>query len=167
MPLDLTGFGFVGMNWDDRSKLTSGSVGTLATFGYTKVGGYFVVGTAGGAITLNDAVCIDTTADDQYVSLASANSKLVAGVCIRVFDPAAEPTTIVNAVSGQRIAVLIAGVHSVVSDGTISRGDLVTISGTTAGRVIANNSAGAGTILGKALQAATAGTTLRILVGPR
>jgi len=174
MALDLTGFGYVGVNPDDRIKTTSGSTGTLAVFSLNPgYGGFYTVGVATAAMTKSgfggDVVCVDTTTDDGLTPLASANSKLVQGVYLAyfgaggeaIFQSLASGGTLVSAVSGTRVAILVDGVADVVADGTVSRGDLLVNSGTIAGRVIANNSAAAGTIIGRARQAATVGVTFR------
>lgn len=156
MALDLTGFGYVGQLWDERG------VGDNA---FTTAGGLYIIGTATSAMNIGDLIAIDTTADNSYKTTTTANSPLASGLFLRAFSPGVEPSPI-SAVIGNRIAILVNGVHTMTAAGTINRGDLL-VSSTTAGAVIANNSASAGTIVGKALSAATVGLTFtaRIVTG--
>jgi len=170
MGLDYTAFGYIGPQPDDRIKTVSGVAGTtLPVFSLNPgYGGTYIIGLASanmnriaGLAYGGDVVCADTSLDDSYKPLGTSNTPLVAGVYIGYFNGGQlfqqslnASSNLVSAVIGTRIMILVGGVADLVADGTINRGDLLVQSGSTAGRVITNNSAAAGTIIGVARQAA-------------
>lgn len=154
MPLDATDFGYVSMLRDEPSP------GDYVRY---KVGGYCVVGTATSAMNPNDAVIVDSGADDSYKTTTSANSTAGAGYVVASIATSGEQWDFSSAIAnGSKILVLVKGVVLGTASTAITRGARVGTS-TTAGRVVTTTTQDAS--LGIALQTATtAGNQIRILV---
>src|SRR6266851_9047053 len=123
MALDLTEFGYLGPLLDDRIKTTAGAVGTLAVFSLNPgYGGIVAIGTALTAMNRiaapslgGDVICVDTTTDDSYTTLASANSKLVSGVYLGyigaggdvIYESLSATARLIDTLAGTRIIFLV------------------------------------------------------------
>jgi hypothetical protein len=125
---------------------------------------------------IGDILLIDTANDNSVIQSNAANSALVIGVLVASQNLAAEPDFFNNVALNTKVFpqafgatalvfVQIDGVAIITVSGTVARGDLITTSAT-AGQGQSNNGAANGTILGRALQAGTAGSQINVLISP-
>lgn len=107
---------------------------------------------AGAAIEQNRIVKMDS-ADGQVIKSAAATDKHV-GVSVGSIDAA----------SGDRVDVVLAGIYEIKAGGTITRGDLITSDAS--GQAVAA-APGAGTnnpVIGRALTSAVSGDLVDVLI---
>lgn len=161
---------------DQVTPTTLGGTAAL-TYGIRKVGGDVIPLLLSQTPFPNwgDLVAIDIANDDSVIQAQTSTSgKLVIGICVGqrgrsgdIYGPNCFSSDFGVQRVGQRIWVQVAGIATVVADGAINRGDTLTLSPLTAGRVGPGNAATIGNIIGQAITAASgAGVQFRMLIRP-
>lgn len=137
------------VNWDWSYGDVSGLAGLLPTDDQPRGP---VRLTAGEALTRGQLVSASTSADNTVVKTTTANPERAVGVALA------------DTLSGDTVKVITQGVGVCIADGTISRGDKLKPSGSTAGRVVAVASS-SDLMVASALAGASSGSAFDCLIG--